>query len=382
MGALAGIRVVEFAGLGPAPFCCMLLADMGADILCVDRPDAARGGFPRPPRYDLVRRGRPGAAIDLKHPDGVALARRLVAGADVLVEGFRPGVMERLGLGPEPCLADNPRLVYARMTGWGQDGPLAHAAGHDLNYIALAGVAGAIGPPEGAPVPPLNLVGDYGGGALYLAVGILAALIERARSGRGQVVDAAIVDGTASLATIVFGLRAAGLWQDARGVNTLDGGAPFYRAYETADRRWITVAAIEPQFYAELLDRLGLADADLPGQWDRAGWPLLHARFAAAVAAATLAEWQARLEGSDVCYAPVLGLDEAAAHPHNRARGTFLVVDGVTQPAPAPRFSRTPSAVPAPPRAPGADTEAALAAWGVPAGEIAALRAAGTIGTR
>jgi alpha-methylacyl-CoA racemase len=377
-GPLAGLKVIEFAGIGPAPMCAMLLSDLGADVLRIDRKQDAGLGLERAPQFDLLNRGRRSAAIDLKHRDGVAAALRLVERADVLIEGFRPGVMERMGLGPEPCLARNPRLVYGRMTGWGQTGPLAQAAGHDLNYIALIGALHAIGTKE-KPIPPLNLVGDFGGGALYLAFGICAALYERARSGRGQVIDAAMTDGAASLTTIFYGLLAQGSWRDARAANILDGAAPYYDTYETADGKFVGIAPIEAKFYAEFLAKLGLDPAALPLQNDQARWPELKARIAAAIKGKTREEWSRILEGSDACFAPVLSLAEAPKHPHNAARGTFVEVAGVVQPAPAPRFARTPGAVQRPPPAPGEHTEAALADWGFGAGEVAALKAAEAI---
>ncbi|HEU5288874.1 MAG TPA: CaiB/BaiF CoA-transferase family protein [Candidatus Limnocylindria bacterium] len=379
MGPLAGVKVVELAGIGPAPFCAMLLADAGAEVLRIDRLEDTDLGVRVDPRFNLLNRGRRSVAIDLKRADGVAAARRLVAQADVLIEGFRPGVMERLGLGPDDCFQLNPRLVYGRVTGWGQDGPLSRSAGHDIDYIALAGVLGTIGPAEGEPVPPLNLVGDYGGGALYLAFGILAALLEARTSRRGQVVDAAMVDGAASLATSAFGQLASGTLADRRGANVLDGGAPWYRAYETADGKFMAVGAIEPKFYAELLRVLGLAKEPLPAQHDRASWPQLRDRFAAVFRTKTRDEWAALFTGTDACVAPVLSLAEARAHPHNAARGTFVSVDGVTQPAPAPRFSRTPSAISGGPALRGAHTDEALADWGFSADELAALRASGAI---
>jgi alpha-methylacyl-CoA racemase len=380
MGPLAGVKVVEVAGIGPGPFCAMLLADLGAEVLRIDRTAESGLGLPRDPRFDLLNRGRRSVALDLKKPAGVAAALRLIAGADALVEGFRPGVMERLGLGPEVCLARNPKLVYGRMTGWGQDGPLASAAGHDINYIALGGALHAIGRAGGAPVPPLNLVGDFGGGGVYLAFGIACALVEAGRSGKGQVVDAAMVDGVASLMTMFFGMRAQGLWTERRGENLLDSGAPWYDVYETADGKWVAIGSIEPKFYAELTRRLGLEGEKLPAQYDRKRWPELRQRFAAAFRSRSRDEWCAAMEGSDVCFAPVLSLDEVARHPHNAARRTFTEIDGITQPAPAPRFSRTPGAVRRPPPQPGEHTDAALADWGFTPDEIAALKAAGAAG--
>jgi alpha-methylacyl-CoA racemase len=375
MGPLAGVRVVELAGIGPGPFCAMLLADLGAEVLRVDRPAAARTGWPT-----VLARGRRSVAVDLKHPDGAGVVLDLAAAADALVEGFRPGVAERLGIGPDACLARNPRLVYGRVTGWGQEGPWRQAAGHDIDYIALAGALHPVGPAGGPPVPPLNLVGDFGGGGMLLALGVVTALLERGRSGAGQVVDAAMVDGAALLTTQFHELLAAGLWRERRGSNLLDGGAPFYGVYETADGRHLAVGALEPQFYAELLRRLGLDAGDLPDQLDRDGWPLLRQRLAALFRTRTQDEWCELLAGTDACVAPVLGFGEAPAHPHNRARGTFVDIDGVVQPAPAPRFSRTPCDPPTPAARPGEHTDRALADWGVPAEKVARLRATGAIG--
>ena len=363
-GPLAGVRVVELAGIGPCPFAAMLLADLGADVVRVDRPGEPPLPVPLPPEADLLRRGRPSVGLDLKHPDGRATALALVERADVLLEGYRPGVAERLGLGPDDCLARNPRLVYGRMTGWGQDGPLAQAAGHDIGYVALTGALHAIGRAGGPPQVPVNLVGDFGGGALYLVVGVLAALLEARTSGRGQVVDAAIVDGTAHLSSLVVGLVSAGLWSDRRGTNLLDTGAPFYDVYETSDGGWLAVGPLEPAFYAELLRLLGLTDA-APDRLDPSQWPALRALLADPFRTRTRDEWAAILEGTDACVAPVLSYAEAPAHPHLAARGTYVEHHGVVQPAPAPRFSRTPAALGAPPSTPGADTRAALGAWGI-----------------
>lgn len=364
MGALDGLKVLEIAAIGPAPFCAMMLADMGADVVRVDRRVDAGLGFSMAPRFDVMGRGRRSIALDLKSADDLSTVRRLITSADVLIEGFRPGVMERLGLGPKESQADNPRLVYGRMTGWGQDGPLAHAAGHDLNYIALTGALAAIGPSE-QPLPPLNLVGDFGGGGMLLAVGILAALIETGRSGRGQVVDAGMVDGAALLMASTYGMRAAGIWNDLRQNNPLDGAAPWYAAYRTADHAFITIAAIEPKFYAELLDRIGLDPGTLPAQHDRSRWPELRGRFAEVFGRHTRDEWISRLEGTDVCFAPVLGMHEAAAHPHNAGRAILVEHEGVLQPAPAPRFSRTPSALRGASPAPDAHRAEILRDWGI-----------------
>ncbi|MGH2472524.1 MAG: CaiB/BaiF CoA transferase family protein [Candidatus Limnocylindria bacterium] len=378
-GPLTGIRVVELSGIGPGPFCAMLLSDLGADVLRIERPEPVDLGLPTPREYDLLSRGRRSIAVDLKNVAGVAAVRELIRRADVLIEGFRPGVTERLGLGPDDCLAINPRLIYGRVTGWGQQGPLAGAAGHDISYIALTGVLHSIGPKHGPPVPPLNLVGDFAGGALYLALGLVAALLERVRSGTGQVVDAAMVDGAASLMTSVYGRRAAGAWTDARGENQLDGGAPWYAVYETADARYVCVGAIEERFYRELLRRLGLDREDLPDRHDRSSWPLLRERFAEVFRTRTRDEWSEVMEGSDACFAPVLSLTEAPAHPHNRMRDTFVEVDGVVQPAPAPRFSRTPGRIQRAPAPVGQPTGEALREWGFSAAEIAELRKSGAL---
>ena len=380
-GPLEGVRIVEIAGIGPGPFAAMMLSDMGAEVLRVDRPST--GGQPDPttrPPGDPLNRGRRSVAVDLKHPEGAATVLRLAEGAQGFLEGFRPGVAERLGIGPEPALARNPRLVYGRMTGWGQEGPYAGAAGHDINYIALAGALYPIGRAGGPPVPPLNLVGDFGGGGMLLAFGMVCALMEAARSGTGQVVDAAMVDGAASLTTMVHGLRAMGVWSDERGTNLLDSGAPFYDVYETADGGYVAIGAIEPQFYAELLARTGLAEEDLPAQMDRASWPTTKEAMAKVFRTRTRDEWCEAMEGTDVCFAPVLAPGEAPDHPHNRARAGFVEVAGVTQPAPAPRFSRTPGAIGGPPPHPGQHTAAALADWGFDADEVAALQEAGALG--
>ncbi len=377
MGPLQGLRVIELASIGPGPMCAMLLADMGADVVRVDRTEPSGLGVPIDKRFEVTGRSRRSVALDLKNPAGRDAVLRLVERADVLIEGFRPGVAEKLGLGPGDCHARNPRLVYGRMTGFGQTGPLAQAAGHDLNYIALTGALDAIGPAGAKPVPPLNLVGDYGGGALYLAMGLLAALHERQSSGCGQVVDAAMVDGAASLMSIFYGLHAGGRWGEPRGENLLDGGAPFYDTYETADGRHVSIGALEPKFFAELVQRTGLDARFVARQYDRRAWPELRAALAAAMRSKTRAEWCALLEGTDACFAPVLSLDEAPAHAHAAARGGFVELDGVVQPGPAPRFSRSGSRTPQPPPAVGAHTDALLAEAGFSAAEIAALHAAG-----
>ncbi len=375
-GPLHGIRVIEMAGLAPGPFAAMMLADMGARVLRIDRPDPAPRAMPQ--RYYFTDRNRRSIAVDLKSPDGVALVRRLLDQADALIEGFRPGVMERLGLGPAECLALQPRLVYGRMTGWGQTGPMAMAPGHDINYIALSGALKAIGEADRPPVLPLNLVGDFGGGGMYLAFGIACALIEAARSGQGQVVDAAMVDGAASLMTYFHGYRAGGKWP-GRGRSVTGGGSPFYAVYETSDGKHITVGSAEPKFYAELLRQTGLDQAGLPDRDDPANWPEIRARLDAVFRTRTRDEWCAQLEVSETCFAPVLDMVEAAAHPHNVARGTFVEVDGLLQPAPAPRFSRTPAAQPMAGVEPGVDLPSALFGWGLERAEIDALAAAGTV---
>jgi alpha-methylacyl-CoA racemase len=379
-GPLAGLRVVEIAGIGPGPFAGMMLADAGADVVRVDRAGAAPGR-PGAGARDVVGRGRRSIALDLKRPEAVEVVLRLAARSEALFEGFRPGVAERLGIGPEPCLAANPALVYGRMTGWGQEGPLAAAAGHDIAYIAVTGALHLIGPAGAPPPPPVNVVGDYGGGGMLLAFGIVCAVLEARRTGRGQVVDAAITDGTALLTSIFHGLRAAGLWNDARYSNLLDGGAPFYGTYECADGRYLAIGALEPKFSAELLDRLGVApDDELRTRlYDQPAWPELRGRMAALVRTRTRDEWSARLEGTDACVAPVLTLAEAPAHPHNAARGTFTDVAGVVQPAPAPRFSVTPGEVAGPSPEAGRDSADILAECGYGPIEVEALRAAGAV---
>lgn len=378
-GPLAGVRIVEMAGIGPGPMCAMLLADLGAEVVRVDRVAPADLGLPREPAADPLLRGRRSVAVDLKQPEGVSTVMALVSRADALIEGFRPGVTERLGLGPQACLAENPRLIYGRMTGWGQDGPLAQAAGHDINYIALVGALDAIGREGEPPVHPLNLVGDFGGGALYLAMGVLAGLIEAGRSGQGQVIDCAMTDGAASLMTLFYGMKHAGRWRERRGTNAIDGGSHFYNVYETRDGRYVSVGAIEPKFYAELLDKLGLDAADLPPQHDRTAWPEMKARFAAVFCTRTRDEWCELLEGSDTCFAPVLNLSESLEHAHNRARHTFVSPGGVPQPAPAPRFSRTPCELTRPPAASGGDSRTVLLDWGFDADRVRRLEEAGVI---
>jgi len=381
-GPLQGLRVVELASIGPGPMCCMLLADLGADVIRVDRLEPSGLGVAMDKRFEVNGRGRRSVAIDTRQAAGRDAVLKLVENADVLIEGFRPGVTEKMGLGPADCHERNPRLVYGRMTGFGQQGPLAAAAGHDLNYIALTGVLDAIGPGGmgSRPVPPLNLVGDYGGGALYLAFGVMAALWERQRSGRGQVVDAAMVDGAASLASIFFGLAAAGTWDaGARGANLLDGGAPFYDTYETADHRFVSLAPLEPKFFATLATAIGLPERFVQRQYDRRLWPEMREAIATIIRSRTRDEWCALLEGTDACFAPVLRFDEAPAHRHARARSGFIEVDGVVQPAPAPRFDRTPAGTLRGAPAVGAHSDEVLAEAGYDAGAIAALRAAGVV---
>jgi alpha-methylacyl-CoA racemase len=378
-GPLEGIRIVELAGLGPAPFAGMMLADAGADIIRIDRYDRATYPPIAEPHVDLMNRGRRSVAVDLKHPEGVALVVRLVEDAAGLMEGFRPGVAERLGLGPDVCLAHNPKLVYGRMTGWGQDGPMANTAGHDIDYISLAGALEPMGRAGERPFPPLNLVGDFGGGGMLLAFGMLAAIISAERTGVGQVVDAAMVDGAASLMTMTYTLRASGMWNDVRGTNLLDTGAHFYEVYETSDGGYIGVGAIEPQFYAELIRLMGLANMDMPGQNDRPQWPAMKERFARVFATKTRQEWEEIFAGSDACAAPVLSPAEAPDHPHNRVRGTFTEVAGVVQPSPSPRFSATPGSIRRPPPNPGQHGDEALGDWGVDEADIAGLRKSGAI---
>ncbi len=372
-GPLAGIRILEFSGIGPGPFCGMLLSDMGADILRIDRKGNDRGE-----KTHVTRRGRKSVALDLKRPEAREACLRLIDTADALYEGFRPGVMERLGLGPDVALKRNPRLVYGRMTGWGQEGPLSQAAGHDINYIAVTGALHAIGTKE-TPVPPLNLVGDFGGGALYLAVGMLAALLHARSSGQGQVVDCAMSDGAASLMAAFYGHMAGGRWRDERAANGIDGGAPYYGVYPCADHQWVALGSIEPQFFAIMLEKLGITDFPREKQLDRAHWPALRERIAAAFRTRTRAEWMAHMEGSDACFAGVLSLAEAPNHPHNVARETFVTIDGVLQPAPAPRFSATPSAIQRLDPAIGAHNESGLRDWGFDQAQVDALKSCGAL---
>ncbi len=375
---LDGVRIIEVGGIGPGPFACMMLADHGAQVIRIERTgQGERARFEV--SKDVLLRSREIIAVDLKSPDGIAIVRDLVKSADGLVEGFRPGVMERLGLGPDVLLKDNPKLVYGRMTGWGQDGPLSAAAGHDINYLALSGALHAIGEAGGRPIPPLNLVGDFGGGSMMLVFGILSALLHVRSGGAGQVVDAAITDGSATLAALIWGLRASGRWDGGRGENFLDTGAHFYNSYETADGNWIAIGPVEPQFYRLLSDAIGLgAEQDLPDQWDRALWPEMKERFAAIFRKKTRDQWCELLEGTDACFAPILDFDEAARHPHNQARTAFAEVDGVMQPMAAPRYSGLNTVFPVMPGTTWS-AEAALKSIGYDAGKIAALRDAGVI---
>jgi len=377
MGPLSGIKVIEFEAIGPGPFAGMLLADMGADVLIVDRPVSGDLGLKRARAIELMNRGKRSVTLDMKSPSGVEAALELVGRADALIEGMRPGVMERLGIGPDAALARNPRLVYGRMTGWGQDGPLAPRAGHDINYIALAGVLNAFGRKGGAPVPPLNLVGDFGGGGMLLGFGIACALVEAGRSGKGQVVDAAMVEGASLLATMFSGMMAAKTWTEERGANILDTGAPWYDVYETKDGKFVSIGSIEARFYDELLARLGIAGEALPKQHDRAGWPELRERYAAVFRSKTRDEWVRAFEGSDACFAPVLSFSEARRDPHNAARGSFVSVGGIEQPAPAPKFSRTPPQVRRAPPERGEGGREALADWGFSAADLARLEKLG-----
>ncbi len=376
-GPLSGFKIIEMAGIGPGPFCGMMLSDLGAEILRIDRADKVRPDAS--PNKELLARGRKSIGVNLKTPEGVELVLRLLESADGLIEGYRPGVMERLGLGPDVCLSRSPRLVYGRMTGWGQDGPMAQAAGHDINYIALAGALEPIGRRGEAPVPPLNLVGDFGGGGMLLAYGMVCGMLETSRSGHGQVVDAAMVDGAASLMSIINGMRQIGFWQEERGTNLLDTGAFYYDVYECKDGKYISIGALEPQFYAIMLEKLGLTAEDFPNQHDRAQWPAAKEKIAGIWKTRTRAEWCEIFEGSDACFAPVLSMSEAPEHPHMQARKTFVERDGLVQAAPSPRFSRTPGEIQGPPVNPGEHTEEALQTWGLSAEEIQALRGAQAI---
>jgi alpha-methylacyl-CoA racemase len=374
-GPLSGYRIIELAGIGPGPFAAMMLADMGAEVVRVERANSVKGSAPGTPHYDVLLRGRRNIAIDLKHPDGVATLLDLVASADGLIEGFRPGVMERLGIGPQVCLERNPRLVFGRMTGWGQSGPFAEAAGHDINYISLAGALAHFGRAGEAPVPPLNMVGDFGGGGMLLAFGVVCALLETQRSGLGQVIDAAMVDGTAVLMSMFWSFRSIGLFDETqRGTNLLDTGAHFYDVYQCADGEYISIGSIEPQFYAELLRLAGLdGDPEFVKQMDRSAWPHLKQRLSDLFATKTRDEWCSLMEATEVCFAPVLTMSEAAQHPHNIDRGTFVEIAGTLQPAPAPRFSRTTPEVTMPPAHPGQHTAEILRDWGFDAARIDAL---------
>ena len=380
MGPLQGIKVVEFAALGPAPMGAMLLADLGAEVLRIERKSSVSG---RPiadlfdPKIDILNRSRRVVALNMKQPEAIETALRLIEQADVLIEGFRPGVMERLGVGPDVCLARNPKLVYGRMTGWGQNGTLAHAAGHDINYLSLSGALHAIGEKGGKPVAPLNLVADCGGGAMLLAMGVLAGVISARNTGCGQVVDAAMTDGAAVLMSMMYTLKAMGQWTQQRGDNLLDGGAHFYDTYQCSDGKWLSVGAIEPQFYALLLEKAGIDDPAFKAQWDRSQWPALKEKLAAVLATRTRDAWCAVFEGSDACVAPVLDMDEAPLHAHNLSRNTFIEVNGITQPAPAPRFSGTPAGQPTPPQ-PDGDAQV-LSDWGFSADELACLRMQGAL---
>ncbi|MBU3738824.1 MAG: CoA transferase [Rhodoferax sp.] len=379
-GPLSGLRVLEVGGVGPVPFCTMMLSDMGAEVVRIDRLHAGESGLPVARRFEVMFRGKRSIAMDLKKPSAVEAVQRMVSRADVLVEGFRPGVMERLGLGPERCLAINPRLVYGRMSGWGQDGPLATAPGHDLNYIALSGALHAMGRQGEPPAIPLNLVGDFGGGSMYLAFGVLCALHAARASGKGQVVDAAMVDGATSLMAMVYGLFSEGYWKDERGTNRLDSGAPWYSVYETLDGKWVAVGATEHTFYQNTLRVLGLHPEDFADQHDRNGWPQLRKAIADVLRTRTRDAWVAAFEGTQTCFTPVLSLAEAPAHPHQQSRRNFIELEGVLQPAPAPRFSRTPGAVQGPPPDVGEHTQAALFDWGFSPDELELLRSDGAIG--
>ena len=377
MGPLSGVKVIELQGIGPGPFCGMMLADMGAEILRIDR--SASVGRPAA-KTDILARGRKSIAVDLKNAEGIEIALKLIDSADVLIEGFRPGVTERLGLGPDVCLSRNERLIYGRMTGWGQTGSMAHVAGHDINYISLSGALHAVGTAGDKPVPPLNLVGDFGGGGMMLAFGICAALHERNNSGRGQVIDAAMTDGSALLMNAIFGRMNLGAWSHDRGSNLLDGGAHFYNTYETSDGKWISVGSIEPQFYALLLEKSGLgADEELPEQMSQSDWPDLKDKLTEIFRTKTRDEWDEIMLGTDICYSPILTFDEARVHPHNLERRTFVEQDGVHQAAPAPRFSRSEPELPASSGAPGADTRSILLETGFSDTEVEALLSSGAV---
>ena len=373
MGPLSGKRIVEIAGIGPGPFCAMLLADLGAEVVRVDRASAVPDIMPDSPNLDLLNRGRRSVGVNLKTPEGIETVLKLVQESDALIEGFRPGVAERLGIGPEECLARNPKLIYGRMTGWGQEGTYSSMAGHDINYIALSGVLGMIGREGGKPIPPVNLVGDFGGGGMLLALGICAALVETAKSEKGQIIDAAMTDGSALLSTMMHSFKAMGMWGD-RGTNLLDTGAPFYDVFECADGEFISLGSIEPQFYSELLRITEIDQSENPKQMDRAKWSEMKSKIGDAIKGKTRSEWEELMEGTDVCFAPVLSMDEAYEHPHNKQRNTFIEIAGVMQPAPAPRFSRTPASVSSPPPHAGQHTEEVLAGLGLTKDEILMLR--------
>lgn len=370
MGPLAGVRIVEMGGMGPGPFCAMLLADLGADVIRIERKAGGAIANFKGARFDLNKRGRPAVALDLKSPEGRDVALALIEKADALIEGFRPGVMERLGLGPDVALHRNPRLVYGRVTGWGQDGPLADTAAHDLNYVALTGALHSMGPGGQRPSLPLNLVGDFAGGSMFLAIGLLSALLEARTSGKGQVVDAAIVDGVALLMTENYGMDASGFWSEERGTNVSDGGAPFFNTYETSDGKFVSIGPVEPQFYACLRELLALSDPLFDSQWDREKWPEMRTRLDAVFRARTQQEWTEFLEGTDACFAPVLSVREAPKHRHNAARRTFIELDGILQPAPGPRFSRTKPDLPATAAAAQADCRSKLEAWGLAPAQV------------
>lgn len=380
-GPLSGYRIIEIAGIGPGPFAAMMLADMGAEVIRVERAGAVRGPAPDKAHYDVLLRGRRNIAIDLKSDDGVETLLALVEKADALIEGFRPGVMERLGVGPEVCIKRNPKLVFGRMTGWGQEGPYANSAGHDINYIALAGALAHFARAGEAPVPPLNMVGDFGGGGMFLAYGVVCALLESQRSGKGQVIDAAMVDGASVLMSMFWAFKSAGIFNEqAPGTNLLDTGAHFYDVYECADNKYVSIGSIEPQFYALLLEKVGLAsDPAFAKQMDSSNWPALKQRLAEVMRSKTSAQWCAIMEGTDICFAPVLTMSEAAKHPHNISRKTFIDIDGVKQPAPAPRFSRTATATPTPPAHPGQHSREILADWGFATEKVNALLASGAV---
>lgn len=380
MGPLSGFRVIEIAGIGPGPFCAMMLADQGAEVIRIDRAKGGLGGVPGDPKKDILNRGRKSIAVDLKSPEGVELVLRLVESSDGLVEGFRPGVMERLGLGPETCLKRNPKLVYGRMTGWGQEGPWASMAGHDIDYIALSGALHSFGRAGDKPVPPINLVGDFGGGGMFMAYGILCGLLNVSRGGEGQVVDTAMVDGSAVLMTMMHALKAMGVWRDQRGTNLLDTGAHFYEVYETRDGKYLAIGAIEPQFYQVLMEKTGLAgDIEFQNYMNPKAWPTLKTRLTEVIAQKDRAEWEEIFAGTDGCVAPVLSLEEAPAHPHNKARNTFVEVDGILQPAPAPRFSKTPNETPEPPSKPGENSVEILKSWGFKDKDIQHMINMGTV---